>query len=61
MSSEDLHVKSQPVLLLTEHTLKTPGLQLQGSYYHVINLFRINRAAKTRERSKVSTQTATPA
>lgn len=34
------------------HTVKRPVLRLQGSYYHVINLFRINRAAKTQKKVK---------
>lgn len=52
----DLHLQNKSFPLLTGHTHR-PSLRLQGSYYHVINLFRIIRAAKTRERSKVSAQT----
>lgn len=34
------------------HTAKTPALQLQGSYYHVINLLRINQGTKDRGKVK---------
>lgn len=34
------------------HIEESSALWLQGSYYHVINLFRINRAAKRHRRSR---------